>query len=248
MIPSHGAARGQPVRQGGDPPCARLPRRRRPRAARSPRLGGAVGRAGSGPPARRQRRRARDRHAEEHRLRLRQGVGVGDAGGVRAAARAPLPRRRDHAGAGGGHRGRVGADRRPRVHAVRARAADRDGVCRGRRGRGSCSGSSDLVVLKTTDSEFHGFPRDRYTTLAETTDRVLATAVSARWRHAGRRRRSRRAAALLATRSPRTTRCRCSRRCTRWARRCWRRARRSPRCACRCPTGTTSSSTSRRSG
>src|SRR5690349_10889401 len=30
------------------------------------------------------------------------------------------------------------------------------------------SGISGLVVLKTTDSEFHGFPRDRYTTLAET--------------------------------------------------------------------------------
>ena len=47
------------------------------------------------------------------------------------------------------------------------------------------SGISGLVVLKTTDSEFHGFPRDRYTTLAETTDRVLATEVSARWRHDG---------------------------------------------------------------
>ena len=47
------------------------------------------------------------------------------------------------------------------------------------------SGLSDLVVLKTTDSEFHGFPRDKYTTLKETTDRVLATAVSARWRHDG---------------------------------------------------------------
>jgi urate oxidase len=47
------------------------------------------------------------------------------------------------------------------------------------------SGLSDLVVLKTTDSEFHGFPRDRYTTLQETSDRVLATAVAARWRHAG---------------------------------------------------------------
>jgi urate oxidase len=47
------------------------------------------------------------------------------------------------------------------------------------------SGLSELVVLKTTDSEFHGFPRDAYTTLAETHDRVLATAVSARWRHAG---------------------------------------------------------------
>jgi urate oxidase len=47
------------------------------------------------------------------------------------------------------------------------------------------SGLDDLVVLKTTDSEFHGFPRDRYTTLEETTDRMLATAVSARWRHDG---------------------------------------------------------------
>ena len=30
------------------------------------------------------------------------------------------------------------------------------------------AGLSDLVVLKTTGSEFWGFPRDRYTTLAET--------------------------------------------------------------------------------
>jgi urate oxidase len=45
------------------------------------------------------------------------------------------------------------------------------------------SGISDLVVLKTTGSEFSGFPRDRYTTLAETDDRILATAVTARWRY-----------------------------------------------------------------
>ena len=45
------------------------------------------------------------------------------------------------------------------------------------------SGLSDLVVLKTTGSEFHGFPRDRYTTLGETDDRILATAVTARWRY-----------------------------------------------------------------
>ncbi|MGY1777307.1 factor-independent urate hydroxylase [Geodermatophilus sp. SYSU D00804] len=45
------------------------------------------------------------------------------------------------------------------------------------------AGLSDLVVLKTTGSEFWGFPRDRYTTLAETRDRVLATAVTARWRY-----------------------------------------------------------------
>ena len=45
------------------------------------------------------------------------------------------------------------------------------------------SGVSDLVLLNTTGSEFHGFHRDEYTTLAETNDRILATAVTARWRH-----------------------------------------------------------------
>jgi urate oxidase len=46
------------------------------------------------------------------------------------------------------------------------------------------SGLADLVVLKSTGSEFHGFPRDRYTTLAGTSDRILATSVTARWRYA----------------------------------------------------------------
>ena len=45
------------------------------------------------------------------------------------------------------------------------------------------AGLADLVVLKTTGSEFWGYPRDRYTTLPETRDRVLATAVTARWRY-----------------------------------------------------------------
>jgi urate oxidase len=45
------------------------------------------------------------------------------------------------------------------------------------------SGLEDLVLLKTSGSEFRGFARDRYTTLAEAHDRILATAVSARWRH-----------------------------------------------------------------
>ncbi|RFU20226.1 factor-independent urate hydroxylase [Geodermatophilus marinus] len=45
------------------------------------------------------------------------------------------------------------------------------------------AGLADLVVLKTTGSEFRGFPRDGYTTLAETRERVLATAVTARWRY-----------------------------------------------------------------
>jgi urate oxidase len=46
------------------------------------------------------------------------------------------------------------------------------------------SGIGDLVLLKSTGSEFWGYPRDRYTTLEETHDRVLATAVLARWRYA----------------------------------------------------------------
>ncbi|MCW6010007.1 urate oxidase [Micromonospora sp. CPCC 205371] len=47
------------------------------------------------------------------------------------------------------------------------------------------SGIADLVLLNSTDSEFWGYVKDEYTTLPETKDRVLATAVSARWRHGG---------------------------------------------------------------
>ena len=46
------------------------------------------------------------------------------------------------------------------------------------------SGLRDLVLLNTKGSEFWGFARDKYTTLAESKDRILATAVNARWRHA----------------------------------------------------------------
>jgi len=45
------------------------------------------------------------------------------------------------------------------------------------------SGITDLTVLNSTDSEFWGFPREQYTTLPETKDRILATAVNATWRH-----------------------------------------------------------------
>ncbi|HEY4461928.1 MAG TPA: urate oxidase [Streptosporangiaceae bacterium] len=46
------------------------------------------------------------------------------------------------------------------------------------------SGVKDLVVLKSTGSEFRGFLKDRYTTLEETDDRILATSLVARWRYA----------------------------------------------------------------
>ena len=43
------------------------------------------------------------------------------------------------------------------------------------------SGLTNLVVLKTADSAFTGFPRDELTTLPETEDRILATSVTTVW-------------------------------------------------------------------
>lgn len=46
------------------------------------------------------------------------------------------------------------------------------------------SGLTDLVVLKSTGSEFKGFLVDDYTTLPEADDRILATSLTATWRYA----------------------------------------------------------------
>jgi urate oxidase len=45
------------------------------------------------------------------------------------------------------------------------------------------SGLRDLVVLKSTGSEFKDFLRDAYTTLPDADDRILATALRADWRY-----------------------------------------------------------------
>jgi urate oxidase len=45
------------------------------------------------------------------------------------------------------------------------------------------AGISDLLVLKTADSAFAGFPRDEFTTLADTRDRLMATSLTATWRY-----------------------------------------------------------------
>lgn len=47
------------------------------------------------------------------------------------------------------------------------------------------SGLKDLVLLKSTGSEFAGFLTDHYTTLAETHDRIMSTSLVARWRYSG---------------------------------------------------------------
>lgn len=46
------------------------------------------------------------------------------------------------------------------------------------------AGLEGLGLLKTTDSAFAGFLRDGYTTLEATDERILATAVEARWTYA----------------------------------------------------------------
>ena len=43
------------------------------------------------------------------------------------------------------------------------------------------AGLANLVVLKTTDSAFAGFPRDEFTTLPDTADRIMATSLTAAW-------------------------------------------------------------------
>jgi urate oxidase len=83
---------------------------------------------------------------------------------------------------------RVSVDGRPHPHTfVRAGDAVRTTAVTVEDGERAwvISGLDGLVVMKTTGSEFRGFRKDRYTTLAETTDRVLATSLTARWRYAG---------------------------------------------------------------
>ena len=43
------------------------------------------------------------------------------------------------------------------------------------------AGIEDLVVMKTTKSAFKGFARDRYTTLPDTDDRIMAIKITALW-------------------------------------------------------------------
>lgn len=45
------------------------------------------------------------------------------------------------------------------------------------------SGLKGLTVLKSTESGFEGYPKDRYTTLPETQDRIMSTDIAARWRY-----------------------------------------------------------------
>jgi urate oxidase len=47
------------------------------------------------------------------------------------------------------------------------------------------AGVSDLVIMKTSHSAFAGYPRDEFTTLPETRDRLFATSMTATWLYNG---------------------------------------------------------------
>jgi len=81
---------------------------------------------------------------------------------------------------------RLSAGGRPHPHAFARTGGEAwtAAVTRDARGTAVTSGLRGLVVLKTADSAFAGFPRDDYTTLAETRDRILATSITAAWRYA----------------------------------------------------------------
>ncbi|MFL5724810.1 MAG: factor-independent urate hydroxylase [Chloroflexota bacterium] len=67
---------------------------------------------------------------------------------------------------------------------VRDRTSTRTAVVSSTRGTSTVeAGIADLVVMKTSKSAFAGFPRDEFTTLPETDDRLLATKVDATWRY-----------------------------------------------------------------
>ena len=53
-----------------------------------------------------------------------------------------------------------------------------------RSAREICAGVRDLAIMKTTGSGFVDYVQDEYTTLPPTTDRILATRLSATWRFA----------------------------------------------------------------
>jgi urate oxidase len=78
---------------------------------------------------------------------------------------------------------RLLAGGRPHPHAFAQPAAEcwTTRVTHDARGAAVEAGLTGLLVLKTTDSGFAGFPRDEFTTLAETDDRILATSITAAW-------------------------------------------------------------------
>jgi urate oxidase len=72
----------------------------------------------------------------------------------------------------------------PHAFAGRSSETRTSTVSRSRSGLHVEAGIDDLFLLKTTGSAFRGFLRDRFTTLQDATDRILATALRADWVYA----------------------------------------------------------------
>ena len=81
--------------------------------------------------------------------------------------------------------GRIAVDGREHGHAfVRQGPDNRTAQVRMDRQEAQVrAGVAGLVILKSAQSAFSGFPRDQYTTLPETRDRLLATSMTATWRY-----------------------------------------------------------------
>lgn len=79
----------------------------------------------------------------------------------------------NHIADGAREHGQAFVRRGPEVRTARV-VTDRTGVT-------VTAGIADLVIMKTSRSAFADFPRDEFTTLPETHDRLLATALTVTW-------------------------------------------------------------------
>jgi urate oxidase len=76
---------------------------------------------------------------------------------------------------------RLGGREHPHAFCGKTRETRTSTVRRSRHGLCIESGLDNLFLLKATDSAFCGFLRDRYTTLRDAADRILATMLKADW-------------------------------------------------------------------
>ena len=49
-------------------------------------------------------------------------------------------------------------------------------------GNDCCAGIKELSVLKTTQSGYEGYLKDKYTVLKETKERMMATTITSTWK------------------------------------------------------------------
>ena len=177
------------LREERRPPDEGRPRRRKAESVRAEVDIRPGRRFRAGLHARRQFPLHTDRHDEEHRLRARAHDELRFTRSLR-----PAPRRAFRGGLRPGGLGRDNRSRRPcglgyrwagaasaRLHG--AGPARRTSLVRRERGGDEVvrGGMPGLEVIKTTGSRFSGFFVDRFTTLRETEDRILATSIDATW-------------------------------------------------------------------